>query len=100
MVGGRVWASVDTNGDGNSNFTSETLTDGSGHFVLEDLAAGETQIRAEKGSFYTDFTVDIPMGEIHEMPSPECIAQGDVDIAVVEGSFDDIGGLLNSVGLE
>ena len=99
VAGARVWADVDTNGDTVIDYTTETWTDGDGRFTLDKLVSGPQTIHVEKGRFETSFVVEVPAGGTYEMPDDECLDQGELEIAVIPGVYDDIGALLTSIGL-
>ena len=65
-------------------------TGADGYFALEGVPVGTTPC-VEKGSFGATFDVTITEGTITELAQDECL-EGDIEIAVVAGSYDDVGG--------
>lgn len=99
VAGARVYAPLDVDGDGAVERTVETTTDGDGRFLLEGLPAGTWTIHVEKGSFSTSFEVTVNGGTF-EMPDPECLDPGSIEIAVVTGAYDSIENILDHMGFE
>ena len=91
VIGAVVWIQA-----GDTRY--ETVTDGAGEFVLEEVPAGIHDVIAEKGSYQTTFTVQIEPGVLVELAQEECL-NGDIDIGVVSGEFDAIEGVLDEMGL-
>ena len=75
-----------------------TQTDADGYFTLEGVPVGTYTVHVEKGSFGATFDVTITEGTITELAQDECL-EGDIEIAVVTGSYDDVGGILTRLGL-
>ena len=75
------------------------LTDADGEFLLTGLPPGSYTLFVEKGSFSTEFDVDVVGGEVTQLPDPECLDPSNVDIAVVTGEYDSIGVILDDLGL-
>lgn len=75
-----------------------TQTDANGYFTLEDVPVGTYIVTVTKGSFSTTFEVVINEGSITELAQDECL-EGDIEIAVVTGAYDDVGGILSRLGL-
>ena len=99
VVGARVWVDVDFGGDGTVDYTVEDETDKDGWFELWDLPPGVHTVHVEKGLFGSTFAADVKGAGLWELPDDECIDQGDLTIAVIPGSFDEIGSLLDGIGL-
>ena len=78
---------------------TSTKTDGDGWFTLEGLPLGTHEVQVEKGSFSTSFTVEVFADVITELSHHECLEQGDVEIVVVTGEYDDIGALISGLNL-
>lgn len=76
-----------------------TFTDGGGRFLLEGLPVGIHTVEVTKGSFATSFVMEVFAGEITEAAYAECLEQGSTRIAVVTGQYDDIGALIDHLGI-
>lgn len=77
-----------------------TTTDGDGYFVLAGIPEGTYTVYVQKGSFTTQFEVEVLDGEISPLPEQECLLQRDVTIAVVTGQYDSIEVVIDRMGLE
>ena len=75
----------------------ETTTDQDGFFKLEGVPVGNQIVEVEKGSFTTSISVTIAADEVLQLASSECV--GDVDIAVVTGSYDNIQSILERLNI-
>lgn len=77
-------------------------TDGEGDFVIEGLPPGTWPVLVKKGSFEVFFEVTLEANEVTELDVDECVPleQGNVEIAVVTGAYDDIGSLIDQLGLD
>jgi len=78
---------------------ASTLTDADGYFDL-DLPAGDWDVVVTKGSFSVTFPVTVVAGKTTDLPEDECIAQGDLRIAVIPGTFDHVETLLDDLGIQ
>lgn len=76
-----------------------TFTDGDGWFTLEGIPVGTHTVHVSKGSFETTFVVEVFADQITELPYSECIEQGETKIAVVTGQYDDIGAVIDHLGI-
>jgi hypothetical protein len=96
----KVSVAVDTNGDGFIDLALTSHTDAEGYFLLEGLPPGEYTIYVEKGSFTTLIQVVLSEGEAVFLDEPECVSGKELDIAVLQGSYDKVEELLDALGLE
>ena len=92
VVGATVW--VDLYGGGRV----ETTTDADGWFLLEGVPTGTATVHVEKGSFSTEFPVEVHANELTELAEEECLTDYDVQIAVVTGAYDSIEKVLDRLG--
>lgn len=77
-----------------------TTTDADGWFTLEDVPPGSYEIVVKKGSFVTAVAAEVRPGETTELQSGEtCLEQGELEIAVVAGTYDHIQDILDELGL-
>lgn len=95
-----VSVSVDLNGNGLTDLTFTSETDAEGYFLLEGLPPGEYTIQVAKGSFTTLIDVVLEEGEQLILDEPECVSGKDLDIAVMQGSYDKVEDLLDDLGLK
>ena len=77
-----------------------TLTDADGRYVLNDVPVGEQRVFVEKGSFSTNFSITIPENETLSLPDDACAVELEVDIAVINGQWDDVRSVLLNVGVD
>lgn len=85
-------------------FIREGETDGSGIFMIEDIPAGLHQMIAVSGSFQAEpREIFIRGGEVNNSLLSEaekvCV-DGDVNILVVQGSFDSVNEILDGLSLD
>ncbi len=82
----------------------ETVTSANnGYFEFEDVPAGDHHIEITSGSFSGEETVTVIDGLVTDMADggkKACISAGSVNIAVLEGSYDDVGGLLDGLDID
>jgi hypothetical protein len=76
-----------------------TTTDGDGYFTLDDVPEGIHTVYVSKGSFSTQFEVKIEADTITTLAEEECL-EGDINVAVVTGDYDDVGAILDSLGID
>jgi hypothetical protein len=98
VAGAYVYTSIDRDGDGVEEWRSEDTTDTEGRFTLSGLSSGEYTVKVEKGSFHTEFSVELD-GASYEIPEEEC-ALIPPTIAVVTGEYDSIEAILDSLDLD
>ena len=77
-----------------------TLTDADGRYTLSEVPAGEQRVYVEKGSFSTNFNVTIPENDTLTLPDDSCAVELEVDIAVINGQWDDVRTVLLNVGVD
>jgi len=99
VVGAEAKVTVDTDGDGSTDTVVVDETDVEGRYLLLDLPPGPTIIDITKGSFSTSVAVELVEGAVIELPDPTCLERDSVEIAVVTGIYDDIGGILDALTL-
>jgi len=94
-----VWLPIDYDEDGQVDLTIRTQTDGDGRFELVDVPDGFWTVYVKKGSYESDFRVEVVDGVgVHDVE--ECLSPDNVSIAVVSGEFDTVQELLGQIGLE
>ncbi len=99
VSGANVFIAPDLNGDNVVDWTISDLTDGEGYFELVDVPAGTWTVHVRKGSWSTDFEVEVSPGN-NELAEEECLDPESVKVAVVAGYYDNIHVLLNEMGVE
>jgi len=100
VPGARVYAEIDSDGDGEVDSVAETYTDEDGYFDLQGLPCDTPlTVHVEKGSFSTSYEVEIP-GGTYELPQDICLTDDDVRIAVVTGEYDNIEDILDDLSLD
>lgn len=99
VVDAEVWVEVDDDGDGVSDRVESTLTDEDGYYTLENLLLGTYTVYVAKGRFETSFSADVTAVGLNEHPDDECLEQGDLNIALVRGGWDNMQPWLTSIGL-
>lgn len=96
----RVW--IEGVGCGGEPFTVETTSSADGTYYLLDVPCGTHTLNVEKGSFATTHPVSVRPGELLDVTGAAnklCFSAGAAKIAVLAGSWDDLGGLLEQLGL-
>lgn len=96
----RVW--VEGVGCDGEAFTIETTSAADGTYYLLDVPCGTHNLKIEKGSFSADHNVTIVPGELLDATGSanKLCFNGATTIAVLAGSWDDMGGLLEQLGLD
>jgi hypothetical protein len=98
VAGAYVFTIVDEDGDGVEDWRAEDTTDTEGRFLLSGLPIGHYTVQVEKGSFHTEYEVELE-GGLFEIPEDECALKPPT-IAVVTGEYDHIEDILDSLELE
>jgi SAM-dependent methyltransferase len=99
VAGATVSLARDEDQDGTADIQRHVETNGDGHFHLLGLPPGPARIDIRKGSFSTHIDVELINGEITHIKEPSCLSRDNIDIAVVEGKYDDIGEILDFLTL-
>ncbi len=96
----RVW--VEGVGCDGEAFSIETTSGADGTYYLLDVPCGTHNLKIEKGSFSADHSVTIVAGELLDATGSanKLCFNGATTIAVLAGSWDDMGGLLDQLGLD
>ena len=84
-------------------FTMETVADQDGFYEFEDVDAGTHTVRIEAGSFFAEEPILVRKDEQTNWVSSDaklCLEGSGVPIAVIEGAYDDIGGILGGMDIE
>ncbi len=84
-------------------FTVETTSGMDGSYYLLDVPCGAHTLKIEKGSFRSQFPVAVRGGELLDVTGAGqklCFGSGAAKIAVLAGTWDDLGGLLENLGLQ
>ncbi len=84
-------------------FSMETVADENGAYDLAGVPSGTHELTISSGSFEVTDDVSVQVGEntdLASVGSKLCFTGTEVDIAVIPGAFDDIGGLLDNMSIE
>ncbi len=77
------------------------VTDADGRYALINVPVGRHTLHVEKGSFSSSSQVDVFADSDTEIPEGECsIAPVGLRIALVTGDYDDVGQVLNTIGID
>ncbi len=90
---------VDCEGD---YFSMETVADGEGDYSFNDIPSGTHELTITSGSFEGVEEVDIYKGLTQDLTSDSakiCLQGESVNVAVIQGSFDNIRELLTGMGI-
>ncbi|MSP56403.1 MAG: carboxypeptidase regulatory-like domain-containing protein [Myxococcales bacterium] len=100
MEGATVYTHI-VSDDGELIGTVEAITDTEGYFTLEGLRDGLIYtVYVQFGSTVIDqYDVDLTEGGEVNVPEPACGGSVSGDVAVVTGDFDDMGAVLQAVGI-
>ena len=80
---------------------AQTTTDANGHFVLHGAPSGAQLLHVVKGSYSASIDVVVPENGTLDIPEEDCaVTLAGVRIAVVTGEWDDVGTVLNDVGID
>lgn len=94
-----VW--VEGLGCNGEPFKVETKSGVDGTYYLLDVPCGAHTLNIQKGSFGATFPVEVRQGQLLDVSGAAtklCFGANAVKIAVIAGSWDDIGGLLDQLG--
>jgi hypothetical protein len=95
-----VW--VEGTGCNGEAFRVETTSAFDGSYYLLDVPCGSHTLRIEKGSFRASFPVAVQGGALLDVTGAGqklCFGAGAAKIAVLDGTYDDLAGLLDALGL-
>lgn len=84
-------------------FDMETQADDQGYYEFEDVPAGTHELTVTSGSWVDTDDVTVQKGQTTDLTTEAaklCLEGDTVDIAVLEGSFDDIGSILDGLGID
>ena len=96
----RVW--IEGVGCDGEAFTVETTSAFDGTYYLLDVPCGNHTLNIEKGSFAATHPVTVVAGQLLDVTGAAnklCFGSGAAKIAVLAGSWDDMAGLLDQLGL-
>ncbi len=88
--------------DGNP-FTETTTTDSNGEYSFADIPAGQHTLTVSSGSFSSNQPIIVHTGETLDLSlsnSKVCLDGGNVEIAVIEGAYDHVSGVLDDLQLD
>ena len=88
--------------DGN-DFTLNATTDSNGDFSFSDVPAGQHTLTISTGSFNRSQPVIVQTGgtvDLTSETSKVCLDSSNVEIAVVQGAYDHVSGILDDLQLE
>lgn len=84
-------------------FEEVTAADGQGYYDFEGVPAGEHTLTITSGSFEVEENVTIVKGQVTDRESigeKVCLTGSEVNIAVIDGAWDDISGLLDDMQID
>lgn len=87
--------------DGNP-FEMDTVTDGNGLFSFDNVPSGRHEILVSSGSFFSEERIDVNPGVTTDLTSDStklCVS-GDVNIMIINGSFDNVPAILDGLDLD
>ncbi len=91
---------VDCDGD---EFTMEINADNDGMYELDSVPAGDHTMVISAGSFSATDVIRVHANDTTDLAADEnklCVGGGDVNIAVLQGLWDDVGTLLQSMEID
>ena len=86
-----------------ASFTETTTADGQGYYEFSNVPAGQHELTVASGSFEISDSVVVDAGQTTEMFSDAqklCMTGTEADIAIMEGNFDDVAGMLDDMGID
>ena len=86
----------DCHGD---SFAYSTVTDELGYYHFSEIPAGLHTVTVSSGSFDTSADVVVYEDEVRMAPQI-CLQGGDTSVAIIHGEFDDVGTLLEGIGID
>jgi hypothetical protein len=89
--------------DGNAYPTRTTTTDANGEYTFDDVPSGQHTITVTSGSFNRQQQVYVQPGQTLDLSTGAakvCFESGNVEIAVIEGSYDAVEEILDDLGLD
>ena len=91
-----------TDCEGNA-FSLETTSDSAGYYTFEDVPAGNQELVVTSGSFSGTRIVQVhpdQTTDLRDEAEKVCVAGDSARIAVIQGTWDDVGSLLDSMDIE
>jgi hypothetical protein len=88
--------------DGNA-YTDTVQTNTDGEFQFDDVPSGQHTVTISTGSFSRNQTVIVQHGETLDLSTAAakiCLDGGNVKIAVIEGAYDHVSGILDDLALD
>ena len=77
----------------------QTTTDENGDWVITCVPAGTWTVQAEHGQWSTQFPATISPYTVETLPGQQCLDPGSANVAVVWGEWDQIGAVLDRIGV-
>lgn len=102
LAGAEVTLSGEHCEDG-SSFEMTTQADGDGYYEFDEVPAGNHHLTIESGSFSNVQPVGVQKDETTDLTTQTgkiCVDGGDVSIAVLGGTYDDVGSLLEGMDVD
>lgn len=99
--GALVW--VDATGCDGQPVHIEVISDSKGQYELSGVPCGYQTVHVQKGSFSHSFKVPVPVGgqaDVTAAGHKQCFKATAAKIAVITGDWDEIGHLLDQLGLQ
>ncbi len=88
--------------DGNP-YTDSVTADEQGMYELDGVPSGEHEMTISSGSFETSQPVYVNPGEVTDLEQEAakiCVGDSEVELALIEGGYDDIGAILNDLEID
>ena len=89
--------------DTGQSFTMTTTADENGIYTFDDVPAGQHTVEIESGSFSGDRQVTVEAGQTARLLADGaklCVSGDSANIAVIQGQWDDVGALLDGMGID